>query len=127
MKKILITLLLITATSGFALDTIKFIIKADKKAANETKLKAVTREIWGASNNRQLPENWSSKTEQEKVDWAYSGWVTVSNATLGVTNAQMYCVTKLQTANFMTSNKWNVIRNDLKPLKYGQDYIIEGE
>ena len=124
MKTILIILL--TANTLLAADGLmKFYILPAERTANEDKLKAVTREIWG-SNESQLPGQWSTMTESQKVEWAYSGWATNQVcAALSTTNADLYCVSKLQTANFMTSNKWNEVRNDLKPLKHGKDYVIE--
>lgn len=127
MKTILIILL--TANTLLAADGLmKFYILPAERTANEDKLKAVTREIWGAAANSQLPGQWSTMTESQKVEWCYGKDLWLTNqvcAALSTTNADLYCVSKLQTANFMTSNKWNEVRNDLKPLEHGKDYMIE--
>ena len=128
MKKLILIFILCVSTLCMA-DPIKFYILPEARSTHEAKLKAMTREIWGDDTNIQLPRNWSEMPEEGiggKIEWCYSGWTTNQVcAELSTTNADLYCVTQAQIDYFMTSNKWNQVRNDLKPMKYGQDYWID--
>ena len=100
MKKLLTTLILLSAVAiaENVYDDLE-IAEKDFKTATP-KLKQITYKIWQAPT-AQLPDNWKTMSGLEQTNWCFSGWKAMTND-LGVVTSRLYRVSDIQTADEIT-------------------------